>query len=127
MTGFVDAAEEGGNDFKMYLIATEDDANIELTEIKSVHFVSGLDVLPNSSEFQQYIISGALLDPNLSPTYESADLTITPRDIKIAVDANSEEYPNNTSKTYGDEDPEEIKFSITDDGYLLFGDQFTGK
>ena len=104
-------------DFKLFFIVSEDDE--EVNEIKSVHFVSGLDVLPPG--FNHVIASGALLNQNLVVTGELAELHILPKPISIAIDDTN---PTNLGKVYGEEDPTFIYEII--DGTLIPGDELSG-
>jgi len=92
----------------------------ELNEnIKSVNFVSGLDVLPEG--YFQYIAPGALLNENLLATPKVVKLKITPRDINIVVNDEFPGEPYNFEKTFGEPDPE-FTFAVSTQTPLRLGD-----
>ncbi len=104
----------------------------ELNEnLKSVNFVSGLDVLPDG--YYHYIAPGALLNENLLAIPKVVKLKITPRSINLLV---NDEFPgesHNFNKVYGEPDPEFL-FSVSnetplglDDDMGVFGETKLGR
>jgi len=107
-------------------------SDTEINEnIKSINFVSGLDVLPDG--FFHYISPGALLNENLAVKYKNVKLKITPRPIDIIVEDQFPGEPQNFEKIFGQPDPE-FSFSVSpdtplalDDGMDVFGETKLGR
>jgi hypothetical protein len=95
--------------------------------IRSINFVSGLDVLPlndDGSENYHYIAPGALLNENLLATPKPVKLRITPREIDVLVDDEFPGEPHNFEKTFGEPDPE-FTFTVSSDNPLVLGDDIS--